>query len=626
MFRILIVDEDELMAKTMEDILLHHEHGYDLDITVVTTAEAARNTMENASPSFDLVLSDLKLRGSDVDGIELLSQLKYECPQVLTIIYTGYPDLALYTRIEKVGIDDYLPKPFAANDLSTRVHRLLRSRMADDEKVWLKQLANTNISTNDFDSIETLAQAITKDALALGFQRARFYRLFDRDTADPIIVGVAQSGLDMSDFTDVKTSIGNSEFVREVWKKNKICYFEPDDPRISFLERERLILDFKRPAGEWVGIPIESQGRCEAVLIMDNGDRRGKISPIQRKHLSLFVAQINRAYNRSLRQEMSQTQEHIKEVVSKLKQQLQSNVGFESQLAFCKTFYADVLDKTPRANLSVIIRHGDEWMCEWVRYEQGKLIYQDQWRSIHDTTVMPFLLAEYRQSLFLPAGTAGFRQEHDLKLQGAEAQSWMTALFTSGDQTGALVVEHDERPNAFSRSDFERLCALSEELGGRIFTTWQDYQRRRLTERLALVQRASEDIMLLAAQSEDWLWHATLTLATAHYGFSYDRALLLLKDPESEEGTDLTLVGRMTIGHNSWAEAKEDWEQIAREQQRIEQVWRQQDESRRGSLPLAFWNAYLAQLRGDMGELNRSPLEQKLKKTSFRRIQKLNYS
>ena len=77
---------------------------------------------------------------------------------------------------------------------------------------------------------------------------------------------------------------------------------------------------------------------------------------------------------------------------------------------------------------------------------------------------------------------------------------------------------------------------------------------QRLAHMLLELQRAGETIMLLAEQQEDWLWHALLTLATAHYGLRFERAVLFLVEKEGH-----VLSGRMGIGHFDQASALRDW-------------------------------------------------------------------
>ncbi|MFN8488959.1 MAG: GAF domain-containing protein [Caldilineaceae bacterium] len=77
---------------------------------------------------------------------------------------------------------------------------------------------------------------------------------------------------------------------------------------------------------------------------------------------------------------------------------------------------------------------------------------------------------------------------------------------------------------------------------------------QRLAHMLLELQRAGETIMLLAEQQEDWLWHALLTLATAHYGLRFERALLFLVEKDGH-----ALSGRMGIGHFDQASALQDW-------------------------------------------------------------------
>jgi len=97
-----------------------------------------------------------------------------------------------------------------------------------------------------------------------------------------------------------------------------------------------------------------------------------------------------------------------------------------------------------------------------------------------------------------------------------------------------------------------------------------------------MLPRASEIILKLADENEAWMWHFTLTAATANYGVGFNRAFLFLR---SEDGQHLQW--KLGIGHVDRALAEQDWL-----------------EDQKMGLDLL---QYLSKLRANI--LNRSPLE-----------------
>jgi DNA-binding NtrC family response regulator len=83
--RILIVEDDENIRKTLENIL--QQKGYETD-TAKTGKEAEQKAKEKI---YNLALLDIKL--PDMEGTELLAKLQESSPKMMKIMVTGYPSL-----------------------------------------------------------------------------------------------------------------------------------------------------------------------------------------------------------------------------------------------------------------------------------------------------------------------------------------------------------------------------------------------------------------------------------------------------------------------------------------------------------------------------------------------------
>ena len=118
--RILVVDDDEGIRRTLETIL--EDRGY-----VVDTAENGKEAIEKSNIKFyNLALIDIRL--PDMDGTKLLTSMKETTPKMVKIIVTGYP--AVQNAVEAVnkGADGYTLKPMNIDVLLATIEAHLKKQ------------------------------------------------------------------------------------------------------------------------------------------------------------------------------------------------------------------------------------------------------------------------------------------------------------------------------------------------------------------------------------------------------------------------------------------------------------------------------------------------------------------
>lgn len=158
--KILVVEDDPLMLSALE-ILLEDE-GYD-----VTTASSGMEAIEKAKgANFDLVVSDVRM--AEMDGIETLSNVKKQQPDARSIVITGYASPDIPVQAIKLGVDDYIMKPFDDRQFVASVKRCLESFRL--QKTYANGLAT---QWKDFSSIiRLLAEGVEeKDPHFAGHSR-----------------------------------------------------------------------------------------------------------------------------------------------------------------------------------------------------------------------------------------------------------------------------------------------------------------------------------------------------------------------------------------------------------------------------------------------------------------------
>jgi DNA-binding response OmpR family regulator len=116
--RVLLVEDDRMIAKGLETAL--RQEGYAVD--AVSDGRSAAEALRTSR--FDLVLLDLGL--PQRDGIDVLRELRGRRDSTPVIIVTARDDVR--NRIEGLdaGADDYIVKPFDLDEVSARMRSVLR--------------------------------------------------------------------------------------------------------------------------------------------------------------------------------------------------------------------------------------------------------------------------------------------------------------------------------------------------------------------------------------------------------------------------------------------------------------------------------------------------------------------
>lgn len=123
--RILLVEDDHLLARTMLDMLREDQNTVDW----LDDGQQAVNAI--AEEHFDLVILDLTL--PRVDGLDIVRHTRQQGNQTPIIILTARSDLDEKLQGLDAGADDYLTKPFAMSELKARIRAVTRRGAAQPQ-------------------------------------------------------------------------------------------------------------------------------------------------------------------------------------------------------------------------------------------------------------------------------------------------------------------------------------------------------------------------------------------------------------------------------------------------------------------------------------------------------------
>ena len=157
---VLVVDDEKNMRLSLETVL--REEGY--DVRTVESAEVALRLLEKET--FFMTISDVHLGG--MNGAEFLRRCRARWPNLPVLMFTAYATPKLAVEAIKAGAIDYLPKPFAPEELLHAVarcaerHSLLRENAALRSRVvetWrLEQIIGESAKMKDLRQIiQTIA-------------------------------------------------------------------------------------------------------------------------------------------------------------------------------------------------------------------------------------------------------------------------------------------------------------------------------------------------------------------------------------------------------------------------------------------------------------------------------------
>jgi len=127
--RILIVDDEVQLARRIASAVMGAGH----DVALIYDGEAALH--EAAEASFDLIVLDIGL--PRIDGFEVLRRLRAQHITSRVLMLTARSQVEDRVTGLQLGADDYLPKPFAMQELVARVEALGR-RYAEEPALNLR--------------------------------------------------------------------------------------------------------------------------------------------------------------------------------------------------------------------------------------------------------------------------------------------------------------------------------------------------------------------------------------------------------------------------------------------------------------------------------------------------------
>ncbi len=122
---ILFVDDNRALHRALQR--LFSRHG--ICMTSSTSGVHAIELLEQQS--FDLVLTDFMM--PELDGLDLLAHIRRTYPATRVIMITAHANVQHAVRAMKGGVVDYVPKPFATEELIERIRTHIEAKRQAEE-------------------------------------------------------------------------------------------------------------------------------------------------------------------------------------------------------------------------------------------------------------------------------------------------------------------------------------------------------------------------------------------------------------------------------------------------------------------------------------------------------------
>ncbi|MBI5118437.1 sigma-54-dependent Fis family transcriptional regulator [Candidatus Poribacteria bacterium] len=136
--QIMIVEDEDIQRRQLVRVLSGDERA----IFEARSGEEALTLL--ATQRFDLVISDLKMPG--ISGLDLVKKIKVAFPHTSLLLITAHATVDSAIQAMKIGVEDYLAKPFGSEELKLVVERIFEKRNLLAQNVLLREQLESQFS------------------------------------------------------------------------------------------------------------------------------------------------------------------------------------------------------------------------------------------------------------------------------------------------------------------------------------------------------------------------------------------------------------------------------------------------------------------------------------------------
>ncbi len=158
---ILVVDDEKDIRELIGDILRDEGHS----VRLAWDSDSAFFAINDSPP--DLVILDIWLKESKLDGIDILKSVRRDNPDIPVVIISGHGNIEIAVAAVKQGAYDFIEKPFNIDQLIVVIGRALEASKLRRENAALKrQESQSAVMVGESPAFKTLKNQLEKVASA----------------------------------------------------------------------------------------------------------------------------------------------------------------------------------------------------------------------------------------------------------------------------------------------------------------------------------------------------------------------------------------------------------------------------------------------------------------------------
>jgi CheY-like chemotaxis protein len=117
---VLVIDDEPIVLETFKVIFDNHFK--------VLTAASGRQALDIITKaSVNLIFLDINI--PDMNGIEVLYKIKEYNKNIPVIVVTATEDVDIQLEAKRLGIDDYISKPFDVEEVIALAHKTIKNKI-----------------------------------------------------------------------------------------------------------------------------------------------------------------------------------------------------------------------------------------------------------------------------------------------------------------------------------------------------------------------------------------------------------------------------------------------------------------------------------------------------------------